>query len=110
MQVALTFKNLDASAHFKQYVQDKLERVDKILDKPVAAEVVLSVDNLKQVAEARLSSGGLSVQAKAEAADMHAAIDQVVDRVRRQITKQKEKVRERRPAAPLADQVLGEQM
>jgi ribosome-associated translation inhibitor RaiA len=34
---------------------------------------------------------------------LHAAIDQMVDRVRRQITKQKEKVRERRPAAPLAN-------
>jgi ribosomal subunit interface protein len=45
----------------------------------------------------------LSVQAKADADDLHAAIDQMVDRVRRQITKQKEKVRERRPAAPLAN-------
>jgi putative sigma-54 modulation protein len=103
MQVSLTFKNLDASNHFKQYVQDKLDRADKLLDKPVAAEVVLSVDNLRQVAEIRLGGGGLSLQAKAEADDLHAAIDQAVDRVKRQINKQKEKVRERRPAVPLAN-------
>lgn len=103
MQVALTFKNLDASEHFKQYVQEKLDRVDKLLDKPAVAEVVLSAENLQQVAEARLAGGGLSVQAKADADDLHAAIDQMVDRVRRQITKQKEKVRERRPVAPLAN-------
>ncbi|MDD2604328.1 MAG: ribosome-associated translation inhibitor RaiA [Desulfobacterales bacterium] len=103
MQVALTFKNLDASEHFKQYVQEKLDRVDKLLDKPASAEVVLGTENLHQVAEVRLASGGLSVQAKADADDLHAAIDQMVDRVRRQITKQKEKVRERRPAVPLAN-------
>jgi len=103
MQVALTFKNLDASEHFKQYVQEKLDRVDKLLEKPAAAEVVLSAENLQQVAEVRLAGGGLSVQAKADADDLHAAIDQMVDRVRRQVTKQKEKVRERRPAVSLAN-------
>jgi putative sigma-54 modulation protein len=103
MQVSLTFKNLDASEHYKQYVQEKLGRVDKLLDKPAAAEVVLAAENLQQVAEVRLAGGGLSVQAKADADDLHAAIDQMVDRVRRQITKQKEKVRERRPAASLAN-------
>jgi len=99
----LTFKNLESSVHFKQYAQEKLERVDKLLDKPAAAEVVLSAENLKQVAEVRLTGGGLSVQAKAEADDLHAAIDQVVDRVKRQINKHKEKARERRPAPPLAE-------
>jgi putative sigma-54 modulation protein len=103
MQVALTFKNLDASEHFKQYVQEKLDRVDKLLEKPAVAEVVLSAENLQQVAEVRLAGGGLSVQAKADADDLHAAIDQMVDRVRRQVTKQKEKVRERRPAVSLAN-------
>jgi putative sigma-54 modulation protein len=97
MQTAVTFKNLDSSEHFKQYVQEKLDRVDKLLDKPASAEVVLSVDNLKQVAEVRLSGGRISIQAKAEEDDLHAAIDQMVDRVKRQINKHREKVRERRP-------------
>jgi putative sigma-54 modulation protein len=98
MQTAVTFKNLDSSEHFKQYVQEKLDRVDKLLDKPASAEVVLYVDSLKQVAEVRLSGGGISIQAKAEEDDLHAAIDQMVDRVKRQINKRKEKVRERRPS------------
>ena len=98
MQTAVTFKNLDSSEHFKQYVQEKLDRVDKLLDKPASAEVVLSVENLKQVAEVRLSGGRMSIQAKAEEDDLHAAIDQMVDRVKRQINKRKEKVRERRPS------------
>ena len=100
MQTSVTFKNLDSSEHFKQYVQDKLERLDKLLDKPAVAEVVLSVENLKQVAEVRFSGGRISIQAKAEEDDLHAAIDQVVDRVKRQINKRKEKVRERRPGPP----------
>ncbi len=103
MQISLTFKNLEASVHFKKYVQEKLERVDKLLNKPTVAEVVLSTDNLNQVAEVRLAGGGINIQARAEAEDLHAAIDQAADRVRKQVNKQKEKVRERRPVPPVAD-------
>lgn len=102
MQTTVTFKNLDSSEHFKAYVQEKIDRVDKLLDKPAKAEVVLSVDNLMQVAEVRLSGGRLNLQAKAEEEDLHAAIDQGVERIKRQIKKQKEKQRERRPAPPEA--------
>ena len=97
MQTSVTFKNLDSSEYFKTYVQEKLDRLDRLLDKPAQAEVVLSVDNLKQVTEVRLSGGRLNIQAKAEEEDLHASIDQAVDRVKRQIKKQKEKVRDRRP-------------
>ena len=96
MQASVTFKNLESSKHFQRYVQDKLDRMDKLLDKPANAEVVLSLDNLEKVAEIRLSGGRLNLQAKAEEADMHAAIDLMVDKIKRQINKQKDKVREHR--------------
>lgn len=102
MQTSVTFKNLESSDHFKAYVHEKMGRLDKLLDKPATAEVVLSTDNLKQVVEVRLSGGRLSIQAKAEEEDLHASIDQVVDRVKRQIKKHKDKLRERRPEPPAA--------
>ncbi len=96
MNVSVTFKNLKSSNHFKDYVHEKLNRFDKLLDEPGSAGVVLRSEKLRKTAEINLSSGRLDVHAKEEHEEMHAAIDLVLDKVRIQITKSKEKLQNRR--------------
>ncbi len=93
MQTSVTFKNLDPSKHFRFYVQDKLNRFDKLLDNPSEANVVLSVEKLRHIAEVNLAGGRLNINAKEENSDMHAAIDLVLDKLKTQITKSKQKRR-----------------
>lgn len=96
MNVSVTFMNLKSSNHFKDYVHEKLNRFDKLLDEPGTAGVVLKSEKLHTTAEINLASGRLEVHAKEEHEDMHAAIDLVLDKVRSQITKNKEKLQNRR--------------
>ncbi len=93
MQISVTFKNIDPSKHFKSYVRDKLNRFDKLLDSPAEANVVLSVEKLRHMAEINLTGGKLNINAKEKNSDMHAAIDLVLDKVKTQITKSKQKNR-----------------
>lgn len=97
MQTSITFKNLDSSDALKSYVQKKLDRFDKLLDSPAEANVVLSVEKIRHIAEVNLASDRLNIQAKEETDNMYSAIDMVIDKVKKQITKSKQKVRERRP-------------
>lgn len=93
MHISVTFKNLDSSNHFKSYIEDKLRRFDKFFDKTTEANVVLSIEKLRHIAEVNLTCGRLNVNAKEENSDMHAAIDLVLDKLKKQITKSKQKQR-----------------
>ena len=93
MQVTITFKKIDASDSLKSYVNKKFKRFDKILDGPAEASVVLSIEKIRHIAEITLTSGALNIHAKEEAESMYAAIDTLVDKVKGQVTKHKEKIK-----------------
>ena len=99
MQTSVTFKNIDPSDHLKSYVGDKLDRFDKFLDNPAEANVVLAVEKFRHIAEINISGDRLSIIGKEETVDMYSAIDMVLDKLEKQIKKNKQKIRERRSVA-----------
>jgi putative sigma-54 modulation protein len=98
MQTSVTFKNLDSSENLRAYVTDKLDRFDKFLYNPAEANVVLSVEKFRHIAEINISGDRLNIIGKEETEDMYSAIDMVLDKLEKQIKKYKQKSRERRPA------------
>ena len=99
MQTSVTFKNLDSSDTLKSYVQDKLDRFDRLLDNPAEANVVLSVEKFRHMAEINIIGDRLTINGKEETIDMYSAIDMVLDKLEKQIKKSKDKIRERRSGA-----------
>ena len=96
MQTSVTFKNLDPSDTLKSYVTDKLNRFDRLLDNPAEANVVLSVEKFRHIAEINIAGDRLTINGKEETVDMYSAIDNVMDKLEKQIKKSKQKIRERR--------------
>jgi putative sigma-54 modulation protein len=96
MQTSVTFKNLDPSDHLRDYVSDKLNRFDKYLYNPAEASVVLSVEKFRHIAEVNIIGDRLSINGKEETEDMYSAIDMVLDKLEKQIKKNKQKNRDRR--------------
>ena len=99
MQTSVTFKNLDSSDTLRSYVQEKLDRFDRLLDNPAEANVVLSVEKFRHMAEINISGDRLTINGKEETIDMYSAIDMVLDKLEKQIKKSKQKIRERRSGA-----------
>ena len=93
MQTSVTFKNLDSSENLKSYVRDKLDRFDKYLYNPAEAKVVLSVEKFRHIAEINITGDRLSINGREETNDMYSAIDMVLDKIEKQIKKNKEKSR-----------------
>ncbi|MFZ5564750.1 MAG: ribosome hibernation-promoting factor, HPF/YfiA family [Thermodesulfobacteriota bacterium] len=98
MQVTVTFKNLEASNHLKQFVSDKLGKFDRLFDSPAKAEVCLSVEKFRNIAEITITGDRLNIIGKEETEDMYAAIDLVMDKIEKQIKKNKKKIKQHRPA------------
>jgi putative sigma-54 modulation protein len=96
MQTSVTFKNLDPSEHLKAYVAEKLDRFDKYLYNPAEANVVLSVEKFRHLAEINIIGDRLNINGKEETDDMYSAIDMVLDKLEKQIKKNKQKNRESR--------------
>jgi putative sigma-54 modulation protein len=96
MQISVTFKNLDPSDHLKSYVQNKLDKLDKLLDNPAEANVVLSVEKIRHIAEIKIIGDRLSINCREKTADMYSSIDMALDKLEKQIKKNKQKIKNHR--------------
>ncbi len=94
MQTTVTFKQIDPSQSLKDYVQKKLDKFDRMLDSPGDAHVVLSVEKIRHIAELTLTCDRMNIHAKEASENMYSSIDTLVDKVRAQIKKNKEKVKQ----------------
>jgi putative sigma-54 modulation protein len=45
MQVSVTFRNTEAEEWFKDYVNERLAKLKKYIDKPLEAHVIMTVEN-----------------------------------------------------------------
>lgn len=99
MQTSVTFKNIDPSDNLADYVSHKLDKFDKFLDNPAEANVVLSVEKFRHIAEINITGDRLNIYGKEETADMYSAIDMVLDKLEKQLKKNKDKIKEKRSSA-----------
>ncbi len=96
MQISVTGHHIDVTQPLKSYVDNKFERLERHFDNVTNVHVILSVEKLRQKAEATLHINGASVFADSVHEDMYAAIDGLIDKLDRQVLKHKEKKTSRR--------------
>ncbi|MFA7388127.1 MAG: ribosome-associated translation inhibitor RaiA [Thiohalobacteraceae bacterium] len=91
MQIILSGHHVEITDALRQYVNAKMERLERHFDNVTDIHVVLSVEKLRQKADANLLLSGTKLFADATDEDMYAAIDALVDKLDRQVKKHKEK-------------------
>ncbi len=91
MQVNISGHQLDVTEPLRDYVSEKLTKLERHFDKITNVQVIMQVEKLKQKIEATLHVAGREVVANAEHEDMYAAIDLLTDKLDRQLIKHKEK-------------------
>lgn len=92
MHIILSGHHVDITDALRNYVNDKMGRLERHFDNVTELHVVLSVEKLQQKAEATVLLSGNKLHADAIDADMYAAIDALVDKLDRQVKKHKEKL------------------
>ncbi|MCF7984630.1 MAG: ribosome-associated translation inhibitor RaiA [Thiohalocapsa sp.] len=91
MQINLTGHHVDITEALKGYVDTKFDRLARHFDHVINVHVILSVEKLRQKAEATIKINGANVFADSVHEDMYAAIDGLIDKLDRQVIKYKEK-------------------
>jgi putative sigma-54 modulation protein len=99
MQILVTFKNVDSSDYLKSYLEEKLNRLEKVMPHHGTAEVVFQEEKLRKIVDVSLTGKGFDIYAKEASGAWNEAIDLVVDKAKKQLIKNKEKIQSHRPEA-----------
>ena len=91
MNIAITFRHMDATEAVKGYATEKIGKLQKFLRQPMKGAVTVSCQNHRNHhVEVALQSGGEHFHAHETSEDMYASIDRVSDKLERQIRESKE--------------------
>ena len=96
MNLNLSGHHLEITPAIREHVLSKLGKVKRHFDHVIDVNVILSVEKLKQKAEANVHLSGKTIFVECDDSNLYVAIDNLVEKLDRQILKHKEKHAARR--------------
>ncbi len=94
MQINLSGHHVEITDALRNYINEKMARLERHFDKVGNIKVILTVEGVRHKAEATVHMSGHDIFADAidEDENMYAAIDSLTDKLDRQVKKHKEKI------------------
>jgi putative sigma-54 modulation protein len=99
MNLTISGHHLEITPALRSYVTSKLDRISRHFDQVVDIKVLLTVDKIKekdlrQKAECNIHVKGKDIFAESSHADLYAAVDELADKLDRQVLRYKGKVQD----------------
>ncbi|CAM2742078.1 ribosome-associated, sigma 54 modulation protein [Legionella steigerwaltii] len=91
MQINITGHHIDVTPALRAFTEEKFDKLERHFDHIKSINVVLNVEKLRQIAEATVHVTKGELHASSESEDLYAAIDTLIDKLERQLSKHKEK-------------------
>lgn len=91
MNITITGKEIKATDSIKEYIEKKVEKLDKYFSEEFDVNVTIKTEGKDQVAEMQVSYEGDSFRAITNHTDLYASIDKDIDILEGQIRKMKTK-------------------
>lgn len=94
MELNIRGDKVTVTKSIKDYIIDKMSRLDKYFEqnKNIKATIIIRVKNDEQIIEVTVPTNKFTLRAEEKHTDLYAAIDLVVDKLERQIRKNKTKL------------------
>jgi putative sigma-54 modulation protein len=97
MEIAIRGKNVELSDSLKEYIDEKVGRLQKYLDSILAIDVTLTVEKNRSIentqrAEVTVHVNGNVIRAEESTVSMYSSIDIVVEKLERQLKRYKSKI------------------
>ncbi|MBF0319306.1 MAG: ribosome-associated translation inhibitor RaiA [Nitrospirae bacterium] len=96
MNITVTGRNFDITGPIRSYAEGRISKFDKFLSADSDALVILAVEKYRHKAEVVIKSNGIQIQAESITGEMYSSIDEVSEKLDRQIKKYKEKLTSKR--------------
>ncbi|MDR1397119.1 MAG: ribosome-associated translation inhibitor RaiA [Desulfarculales bacterium] len=92
MQLQVTFRHIEPSESLKIYAQDKIGKIKKFLDGNLEANVTLSVEKHRQVADVTIIADGIKIHGREVTGDLYSALDIVADKLETQVKRYRDRL------------------
>jgi putative sigma-54 modulation protein len=96
-------KNIQVTDALKERVEKKLGKLDKYFDTPPEAIVTLSVEKERHRVEVTIPLNGYILRGEEETNDMYSSVDQVVEKLEKQMEKYRTRLSKRNKGASIKD-------
>jgi putative sigma-54 modulation protein len=96
MDITVAFRHIESSESLKAYAEEKVRKMDKYFDFPVVVYIVLAAEKFRRMADVTLNVNGTVIKAVEETEDMYSAIDQVMDKIEKQVKRYRDKTTRKR--------------
>jgi putative sigma-54 modulation protein len=105
MNLTISGHHLEVTPALRSYVTTKLDRIIRHFDQVVDVKVLLTVENQKekerrQRAECSIHVKGNEMFAESAHEDLYAAVDELVDKLDRQVVRHKDRIQNHHHEAP----------
>jgi len=91
MKVSFTGRNLVVTPAIKKFAQERLERLERVLEGIKEAHVVLVTEKYRHIAEIVVKGNRLLLSGTQETEDMYGSIGKAIDKIEHQAKKRREK-------------------
>lgn len=91
MNIEFTGRKVEITPALKRFTEDKLKKIERVLDGIIEAHVILRVEKHRQNAEVVVHSRHATLSSSETTDDLYASIGKVIERLERQAKKHKEK-------------------
>jgi putative sigma-54 modulation protein len=98
MNIIVNGRHLEVTPALRNYAEKKIQRFDRYLSNISEAVVTLTVEKYRHKVEVLLKVNGVLIQAEGITGDVYSSIDEVAEKLERQIKKYKEKLVSHRKA------------
>ena len=85
MRISISGKNLEISSYMREVAEKKLAKLDRYFPQDTEAQVTLSVERSRHIVEVTIPHGGRLIRAEEVSTDMYASLDNVLDKLEKQI-------------------------
>lgn len=92
MEINFTGHQIDVTPALKAFTEDKLSKLERHFDRIKTIHVTFKVEKIRQIVDAAVHIAGSDMHASAESENMYTSIDELVDKLDRQLIKHKEKI------------------
>jgi putative sigma-54 modulation protein len=104
MNLTISGHHLEVTPALRSYVTTKLDRITRHFDQVVDVKVLLTVEKQKekqnrQRAECNIHVKGSDMFAESAHADLYAAVDELVDKLDRQVVRHKDRIQDHHHSA-----------
>ena len=95
MQITVKGKNVNVTSAMRKYAEKRIDKIVRFFDSIISTDVTLSTERNWHIVEVTMFGNGFVLRGQERTNDMYASIDKVLDKLEKQVKKEKGKYKSR---------------